>query len=150
MEAAYIGDYPAGMSRRSRNNPEPSPEPTPVPEPPAPYTRAGELMGQALRLLRRRHARTQETFCERTGVNQSSLSEAENAITGWDTVNNWSAAVGRAGGDPLDLIRFAAALSEPDPQVRELVSLWAEAEPSTREGILGLLRGHVALRRATR
>lgn len=98
------------------------------------------LLGRALRDLRLRYAPVQDDFAALVGRSQSYLSNAERGKTGWYSVTQWAEAIGRAGGDPVDLLRLAVAHAEQDPELSEILKLWPRAEPHLRGAILILLR----------
>lgn len=109
-----------------------------------------ELLGGALRELRKRTTRTQDAWADRTGMSQSYISAAERGESGWDSVINIASAIEKAGADPIDLLRIAVAQAEQDEGQRELMGLWAAADETTRTAILMLLRSQVTARAASR
>lgn len=142
MDAAFIAPYDSPMSNKKRGT-RAKPAPPAVVRSVAEEEQLGTYLGRALRALRKRLADTQDAFAEMTGRSQSSQSDAENNKVGWDTVNEWGAAVSRAGGDPLDLLRLAVGYAEPDPELSELITLWHQAKPEIRSAVLTLLRAQV-------
>lgn len=110
----------------------------------------GELLGAALRDIRRQTTVTQDRWSDRTGMSQSYLSAAERGTSGWESVRTIATAVQAAGGDPLDLLRLAVAHADLGDEDRELLALYRAAPESTRTAILTLLRGVAGAKSATR
>lgn len=110
----------------------------------------GELLGAALRDIRRQTTVTQDRWSDRTGMSQSYLSAAERGTSGWESVRTIATAVQAAGGDPLDLLRLAVAHADLGDEDRELLALYRAAPESTRTAILTLLRGVAGAKAATR
>lgn len=110
------------------------------------------LLGSALNEIRKRSTGTQDRWTEKTGMSQSYLSAAERGKSGWESIQTIFAAIERAGVDPLDLFRLVLAKADAtsDESQRELMGLWSQLDPISKEAILHLARGQAARWRAAR
>jgi transcriptional regulator with XRE-family HTH domain len=100
----------------------------------------GELLGAALRDIRRQTTGTQDRWSDRTGMSQSYLSAAERGTSGWESVRTIGTAITAAGGDPLDLLRLAVAHADLAEEDREVLALYRAAPEHIRSAILTLLK----------
>lgn len=111
-----------------------------------------QLLGSALQEIRKRSTGTQDRWTERTGMSQSYLSSAERGRSGWESIQTITAAIESAGVDPLDLFRLVLAKADAttDESQRELMGLWPQLDPVSKEAILHLARGQAGRQRAAR
>jgi transcriptional regulator with XRE-family HTH domain len=108
------------------------------------------LLGAALRDIRKRSARTQDAWSDRTGMSQSYLSSAERGTSGWESVQTFADAIESVGEDPIELLRLAVAHADQTGPDLELIQLWSAAPEHVRAAILTLLRTQVRATSAVR
>lgn len=101
-----------------------------------------KTLGQNLRTIRKRLHRTQERFCEASGLPQSTLSRLEAGI-GYTMLERLGEAIAQAGGDPLDLLHIDEAVA--DDRIAEIRRMLLQVDDATVNYILKTLRREVLL-----
>ncbi len=91
-------------------------------------------LGTNLRSIRARLGLTQVQASERTGVPQNTLSAWERGAV-FRQLDDIERAIVALGADPMELLRPPSG-----PENEELAALFADADPTTREIVLGVLR----------
>jgi hypothetical protein len=108
-------------------------------------TDLNKVMGERLRVLRKRLAGTQENFAERSGLEQVRISRLERGM-GWGALGDVGLGIEQAGGDPMDLLSSEAPASEKLATIRAML---LTADEDTLDHVLETLRYSERMRRST-
>lgn len=101
------------------------------------------LIGTRFREIRKQIATTQDAFSARSGLSQAQISYIENGNS-FKSIQKAAAAIERAGGDPLDLLRHEPPLDPLVVQIRDLAAAGTDAD---RKAILAILERIVSVRK---